>query len=251
MHINQITRFPIKGFYGQNVESAEVSQAGMAGDRRFGVFHPSRVKNRSPAGWSPKVNFLQMVFEAFLGVYETEFDAAGEVLTLQVDGRTFGPFDLTKEAGRADLACQIRALGDLEDEGPLEIIEGVESSLTDRSVPCITLANPASLADLESKLGRSLGRDRFRMNAWFEGFEAWAEHDLVGKTLRLGETLEVKVLERVDRCRAVNLTPGERAWNPDDINVHMKRIYDHNDLGLLCACTVPGRFHLGDSITVL
>ncbi len=251
MRIEQITRFPIKGFYGQNVESAEVSQAGMAGDRRFGIFHPSRVKNRSPAGWSPKVNFLQMVFEAFLGVYETEFDATGEALTLRIEGQTYGPYDLTSDEGRNALATQIRALGDLEDEGPLKVIEGVESSLTDRSVPCITLANPASLADLEAKLGRSLGRERFRMNAWFEGLDAWAEHELMGKTLRLGDTLEVKVLERVDRCRAINLTPGERNWNPDDINVHMKRIYDHNDLGLLCACTTPGRFQLGDSIAVL
>ena len=117
-------------------------------------------------------------------------------------------------------------------------------------MPCITIANPASLADLEHKLGCDLGRERFRMNIWTEGLEAWAEHDLVGKTLRLG-TLEVEVLERVDRCRAINLTPGEMAWNPDDINVHMKRIYDHNDLGLLCACKTPGSFAVGDSIHVL
>ena len=250
MIIDQITRYPIKGFYGQDISEAHVTKAGLAGDRRFGVFHPSRVKNRSPAGWSPKVNFLQMVFEAFLGIYETKFDAAGEVLTLDVEGKTYGPYNLTTDEGRAALTTQIRAFGDLEDEGPLEIIEGVKENLTDRKVPCITLANPASLKDLESKLGRDLGRTRFRMNAWFTGLEAWAEHDLVGKTLRLG-TLEVEVLEPVDRCRAINLTPGERAWNPDDINVHMKRIYDHNNLGLLCAPVTPGRFTLGDSLEVL
>ncbi len=250
MIIEQITRYPIKGLFGQDVTQAQVSARGMAGDRRFGIYHPSRVKNRSPAGWSPKVNFLQMVFEAFLGVYETEFDAAGEVLTLRVEGQTYGPFDLTAEADRAALCAQIRAFGDLEDDGPLELIEGVEQNLTDRKVPCVTLANPASLTDLEANLGRDLGRTRFRMNAWFSGLEAWAEHDLVGKRLRIG-TVELDVLEPVDRCRAVNLTPGERMWNPDDINVHMKRLYDHNCLGLLCAPVAAGQFALGDAIEVL
>ena len=68
--------------------------------------------------------------------------------------------------------------------------------------------------------------------------------------MRLG-TLEVEVLEPVDRCRAINLTPGERAWNPDDINVHMKRIYDHNNLGLLCGCRTPGTFEIGDTISIV
>ena len=249
MIIEQITRYPIKGFFGQDLTKATMNPSGMVGDRRFGIYHPSRVKNRSPAGWSPKVNFLQMVFEAFLGIYETSFDAAGEVLTLRVEGTTFGPYNLTDAADRQALTDQIRALGHLEDEGPLEVIEGVDQNLTDRRVPCITLANPASLNDLESVLGRDLGRDRFRMNAWFSGLAAWAEHDLVGKTLRLG-TLELEVLEPVDRCRAINLTPGTSAWNPDDINVHMKRHYDHNNLGLLCACKTPGSFKIGDSIEV-
>ena len=251
MRIEQITRFPIKGFYGQNLKTAEVSPAGMAGDRRYGIFHPSRIKNRSPSGWSPKVNFLQMVFEAFLGAYETEFDAAGDVLTLKVAGRILGPFDLKEAEGRAALAAQIRALGDVEDEGLLEVVEGVDSSLTDRNVPCITLANPTSLADLEAKVGRVLGRARFRMNVWFSGQAAWAEHDLVGKTLRLGDRLEVEVLELVDRCRAINLTPGQRAWSRDDLNVHMKRIYGHNNLGLLCRCKTAGRCSLGDGIAII
>lgn len=250
MIIEQITRYPIKGFFGQDLHQAQVSQAGMAGDRRFGIYHPSRVKNRSPAGWSPKVNFLQMVFEAFLGVYETSFDTAGEALTLTIEGQTYGPYDLTHAAGRAALTAQIRALGHLEDDGPLEVIEGLDQSLTDRKDPCITLANPASLADLERVLGRDLGRVRFRMNAWFTGLDAWAEHDLVGKVLRLG-TLEVQVLEPVDRCRAINLTPGTSAWNTDDINVHMKRHYGHNNLGLLCVCKTPGAFQIGDSISIL
>ena len=250
MIIDQITRYPIKGFYGQDLTRADVTDRGMAGDRRFGVYHPQRVKNRTPAGWSPKVNFLQMVFEAFLGAYTTEFDAAGQVLTLTVDSQTFGPYDLTIEPGRHALCTQIRAFGDLKDPGPLELVEGVEQSLTDRKVPCITLANPASLADLESTLGRPLGRTRFRMNAWFTGLPAWAEHDLVGRTLRLG-SLEVEVLELVDRCRAINLAPGSRTWNPEDINVHMKRHYGHNNLGLLCAPVTPGSFAVGDAIQPL
>lgn len=250
MIVTQITRYPIKGFYGQDVQTTTMSHRGMAGDRRYGIYHPARVKNRSPAGWSPKVNYLQMVFEAFLGGYATSFDASGTVLTLNVEGETYGPFDLTDQVSRQRLADQIRAFGHLEDEGPLEIVEGVDQNLTDRRVPCLSLANPASLKDLETKLGRDLGRARFRMNAWFEGLDAWAENDLVGKTLRIG-TLELEVLEPIDRCRAINLTPGEMTWNADDINVHMKRIYDHNDLGILCSCKTPGSFKLGDLIEVV
>ena len=250
MQIEQINRFPLKGFYGQTLDEGVMSERGMLGDRRFGVYHPQRVINRSPAGWSPKVNYLQMVFEAFLGGYACDWSADGTSVTLTVEGQAFGPFDLTLEAGRAGLSSQIRALGHLVDEGPLEIVEGQDQNLTDRKVPCITIANPASLADLEAKLGRPLDRERFRMNVWLEGLEAWAEHELVGKTLRLG-TLEVEVLERVDRCRAINLTPGQMQWNGDDINVHMKRIYGHHDLGILCSCKTPGRFKIGDPIEVL
>ena len=250
MKIEQIVRYPLKGFYGQNLVEGTMDARGMAGDRRFGVYHPRRVVNRSPAGWSPKVNYLQMVFEAFLGGYACSWSPNGASLSLRVDGQDFGPFDLTGDAGRAALAAQVRALGHLVDAGPLEIVEGVGQNLTDRKVPCLSLANPASLADLESKLGRSLDRERFRMNVWLDGLAAWAEHDLVGKTLRRG-TREVEVLERVDRCRAINLTPGEMDWNPDDINVHMKRIYGHHDLGILCSCKTPGTFNIGDVIEVL
>ena len=247
MIIDQITRFPVKGLYGQNLDHATISARGMSGDRRFGIYHPKRVKNRSPAGWSPKVNFLQMVFESFLGAYETNFDASGEVLKLLIEGQEYGPYDLKTAQGRAELCKQIRLFNDLEDDGPLEVIEGLDQSLTDRKEPCITIGNPASLGDLEKQLDRDLGRSRFRLNAWINGLEAWAEHELVGKRLKIGSA-ELKVIEPVDRCRAINLTPGDRNWNKDDINVHMKRIYGHNCLGLLCVPLTQGSFRIGDEV---
>ena len=35
MTIDQITRFPLKGFYGQDLDQAEVRLTGLVGDRRF------------------------------------------------------------------------------------------------------------------------------------------------------------------------------------------------------------------------
>ena len=133
----------VKRVLCQGLSTGAMTAKGMAGDRRFGVYHPARVKNRSPAGWSPKVNYLQMVFEAFWALC-LPMERRWNDLISNSRGRDYGPYDLTTDTGRAGLAAQIRAFNHLDDQGPLEIVEGVEQNLTDRNVPCITLANPAS-----------------------------------------------------------------------------------------------------------
>ena len=130
------------------------------------------------------------------------------------------------------------------------MVEAQQGNFADRNVPALSLANPASLADFQDKVGQPLSRERFRMNLWVDGLKPWEERDWVGKTLRLGKAT-LRVTEPIVRCRAINLQPGKASWDDDDLNLHLKRAYDHNDFGILCVVETPGSFKIGDEIEIL
>ena len=62
-----------------------------------------------------------------------------------------------------------------------------DRGMTDSDFPSISILNRASLAALGERLGKPLAMERFRGNVWLDGLEPFAEFDLVGRDLRLGE----------------------------------------------------------------
>src|SRR5699024_9115850 len=95
---------------------------------------------------------------------------------------------------------------------PLAFVgDGREPRFQDRPRGFLAAHSRSSLAELSRVMGAPVDEQRFRSNIAIEGLPAWAERDLVGRRVRIGEQ-EFDVQAPIVRCLAINANPdtGER-----------------------------------------
>jgi uncharacterized protein YcbX len=116
-------------------------------------------------------------------------------------------------------------------------------------------ARPVSIFSLSAaaKLGEELGMDidkrRFRANfyvEWDDQDDPFYENSLVGKTLKIGEWLEVVIVERDPRCMMITLDPDTADATPKLLQ-HLARNHA-GDAGVFAAVLQRGRVNKGDRI---
>ena len=79
----------------------------------------------------------------------------------------------------------------------------------------VSIINLASVAAVEDMVGAPVNPLRFRGNVYVEGWPAWSELDLVGKTLTIGGA-RLKIVKRIVRCAATNVDPDT---GPRDLEI--------------------------------
>jgi uncharacterized protein YcbX len=89
---------------------------------------------------------------------------------------------------------------------------------------------------------------RFRANVFVQGWPAWSELDLTGKTLAIGPA-RLKVVKRIVRCAATNVDPetGIRDLNLPQAIMHS---YGHSDCGIYAEVLSAGEIAVGDAIAI-
>ena len=135
-----------------------------------------------------------------------------------------------------------------ESRGRPKLIEAAEGHvLSDHHSPVISMINLASLQDMARVLGSAPDARRFRGNFLIEGMEPWAEFDLCGMQVKVGDTI-LEVTERIDRCGATNVDPdtAERDLN---IPKALMRGYGHIECGVFARVIEGGTVREGDTIT--
>ena len=114
----------------------------------------------------------------------------------------------------------------------------------------IALHSLASLRALSQALGSFDGR-RLRSNIILAlaDDQPFAEDRLAGRTLQLGSTVRLTLLERIPRCRMVSLDPETAEPNPTPL----RWLARHRDgrAGIYARALVPGNVSVGDSVTLL
>jgi uncharacterized protein len=103
-------------------------------------------------------------------------------------------------------------------------------------------------------IARLVGREnldplRFRGNIHLAGLEAWAEFDLVGRTIALG-TAELEVLKRIDRCAATDVDPGA-GLRDLRLVATLEQNLQHHDCGIYARVTRSGLIRPGDAMRVV
>jgi uncharacterized protein YcbX len=146
---------------------------------------------------------------------------------------------------------------DIEDPAFIADLE----ELTGRSLRVYTTqrgifdARPVSLFSLSAaaKLGEELEMDidkrRFRANfyvEWDNQDDPFYENSLVGKTLQIGEWLELMIVERDPRCTMITLDPDTAEPTPKILQ-HLGRKHA-GDAGVFAAVLRRGRVNKGDPI---
>ncbi len=151
-------------------------------------------------GWNPCMNFARGARVPTLQAIGAEWNDATGLLTLTHPDLSPLTIDPDSAAGAAALLDWVALLQPPGRARPARLVSAGRG-MTDTAFESVSVLNQASNAALGRHLGAALGLDRWRANLWLDGMPPWAERDLVGQTLQIGDA-QLKVVEPIGRCRA-------------------------------------------------
>lgn len=252
--LTTLTRYPVKGLSGQILsEVALRTNEGFPLDRVFGFTRPdSGFDPQAPQPLS-KDNFHVLMMDAQLALLDTQYDGVANTLTITDAGKP-QTFDLGQAAGRAAAAAFIRDFLALTMDQTPTLHNASPHRFTDVSVTsaqmmhAVSLINQASVDAFSKTVDAPVDAARFRGNILFDGLPPFAELDMIGQVISIGD-VQLRVLKRTQRCAAteVNLTTGER-----DLKVPylLRKHYGHMDMGIYAQVLTGGTIRPGDTLRV-
>lgn len=200
-----LRRYPVKSMAGEDLQSARVTFAGLAGDRVY-AFVDS--ENRSNFPWMTGRQGHEMIlFRPRLLAppppaeqHPRAEDYGAEVIT--PEGKTFrlGDVKFTKYAEKHfGRSLQLRFS---------------ERSMTD--LYPVSILGMSTVRALSEETAIALDHRRFRANfyARWEDDKPFVEDELVGRELQIGEEVTVRVVKKDGRCVMINLDPETAASSP-------------------------------------
>jgi uncharacterized protein YcbX len=216
-------------------------------DRRYAIENgPSGFEPDAPQ-WMPKTQFLMLMRNERLAALSSRFEDAGNLLTIRKDGRVVAIGDLETAAGRAAIEHYLSQNFGSELRGPPKLLSGRDHSFSDVARKVVSIINLGSVRAIEAMLGGTAVHPlRFRANLYVDGWPAWSELDLLGRTLAIGAA-RLKVVKRIVRCAAVNVDP-ETAVRDLEIPPTLSRNLGHMDCGVYAEVTADGEIGLGDTV---
>jgi uncharacterized protein YcbX len=244
--IASLYRHPIKGFTPERLQAVTLTPgAYFPCDRLFAIENgPSGFDPAAPSHIS-KSRFTVLAKMAEVAKARTAYDEASGILTVEARGMEPLAANLDRDEGTAALCDWLtRFLGD-QVTGPLRVLKGPgRYRFMDDPSGYVSVINLASVRDLAAKMGVPIDPLRFRANLYVEGWDAWAEMDLVGQTLRLGQAA-AEITKPIVRCAATHVDPvtGERDL---DLVSALFQTYGHSYCGLYVRVIEGGAVAVGD-----
>ena len=250
MKIVALARHPVKGLSPEPLTKASlVAGDYFPGDRLYAIENgPSGFDPADPR-WAPKIRYVMLMRDERLAEFQTRYDDATSTLIVSQDGEEAVRGDLSTPEGRAEIAAFFAPLRRDDMHGPTKVLAAPPGfRFTDSTKGFVSLINQASLDALALTLRRPVDARRMRGNILLDGLAPWAEFDLVGKTLAIGEA-RLKVTQRIQRCAATNVDPDTGKRDMEIPHV-MERAYDHADCGVYARVARGGRIAVGDVAVV-
>jgi hypothetical protein len=254
--VESLWRYPVKSMRGEELDEAFAGFSGIYGDRLF-AFRSSA----SPKGFP----YLTAREQQKLLLHSPRFrypDKAARPINL-AEAESMGANPVS--ADFADLMVDVETpTGEtVAIDGPSLIDalrEGIEQKhqLTlMRSERALTDCRPVSIFSLQSarqlakEIGTPIDKRRFRANVYVDLASAggFAENEFVGRSVRIGPKVVVRILERDPRCMMITLDPdtGEK-----ELAILKKVAQAHDGMaGVYGAVMVEGMLHKGDPVEVL
>ena len=247
--ISSLYRYPVKGLSPEPLRrvALEVGQT-LPADRRYAIENGRSGFDAAAPAWLPKPHFLMLQRDQWLARLRTHFDDASRTLTIRRDGAIAAQGDLETAEGRA--AIEQFFAGQYADKikGPPKILSSHGHSFSDVARKVVSIINLASLRAIENLVGQPVNPLRFRANLYVEGWPAWGEFELPGRTLVIGEA-RAQVVKRITRCAAVDVDPETAARDLAIPQALMQRL-GHNECGIYAEVIAGGVIAVGDMVTV-
>lgn len=240
-------RYPVKGLSAEPMQSMALEPGQTAPfDRAYAIENgPGRFDPDDPQ-YLPKIHFLMLMRNERLASLATSFDEETHALTVLRDGKQVARGQLSTPLGRKMLEQFFAAYMEDDLRGPPKIVHAEGHSFSDVSAKCLHIINLASLRELERVVGVPLNPLRFRPNMVVDGLEPFAELNLVGKRISVGN-VELDVIKRTERCAATDVDP-KTAARDTAIPVVLMRTWGHSDFGIYAKVVTGGTAVLGDTV---
>jgi uncharacterized protein len=224
-------RYPVKSMAGEELDGAEVSWHGLAGDRRWAFIRDGQVRSGFP--------WLTMRERPELARYRPRFAEPGrpDASPILVRMPCGGELDVAGPALAAELGPGVRVIKQnrgVFDTFPLSLLT-VQS-----------LASLGRLADRFRPAGPGLAAGRFRPNLLVDApGRDFPEDAWVGRVLRIGE-LRMRVDRRDQRCVMVTIDPVTLVRDP----AVLRAIARERDtrFGVYGSTVEPGRVAVDDPV---
>ena len=244
-------RHPVKGFTPEPLSSARLETGRcFPCDRLYAV-------EDGPSGFDPdnprhisKMRFAVLAKIAEVARVVTAYDEASGELRVEAEGQGTFRAVLTTETGRVAFADWLQAFLGERASGPLRVLTapGDHRFMDDRR-GFVSVINMESVRALEARVGRSLDPLRFRANLYVEGWDAWAENEAIGGTVRIGEGVRARVVKPTGRCRATHVDP-RRGVEDIDLVSQLFNHFGHTILGVYLDVDAGGRVAEGDAVNL-
>jgi uncharacterized protein YcbX len=255
--VESLWRYPVKSMRGEELPLAFLGFSGLYGDRLY-AFRSSAAPKGFPyltAREQPRMLQCRAVFRHPDRMVAPLNLAAAQALAPGVTPLYAGPEDLGVDVESPSLG----RVG-IEDPRLIELLsegkrEGLQLALL-RSERALTDCRPVSLISLQTtrqlsdEVGMALDKRRFRANVYVDlaNGSGFGEVGWVGCRLRIGEKVELSVLEHDPRCKMITLDPETSQATPEVIR---KVTADHGgNAGVYAAVLVEGLAKTGDEITI-
>ncbi len=254
--IDSLWRYPVKSMRGEELDEAFAGYSGIYGDRLF-AFRSSA----SPKGFP----YLTAREQRRLLQYRPHFrypDKAARPVNL-TEAESMGanpvsadPSELTldvetpagKTLGIDDPALMDMLRADIDQKHQLTLMRS-ERALTDcRPVSIFSLQSAAQLAQ---EADTPIDKRRFRANVYVDltSAQGFAENEFVGRSLRIGPKVIIRILERDARCVMITLDPDSGEKTP----AILKKVAQAHEgmAGVYGAVLVEGMLHKRDPVELL
>jgi uncharacterized protein YcbX len=182
-----------------------------------------------------------------LAALRTEFDEATHTLTVRWQGVEAARGNLRTPQGRKAIEGFFARFCADELRGLPRVLYGDGHSFSDVAKKVVSIINLASVAAVEGVVGLPVNPLRFRGNLYVSGWPAWREFDLLGQTVAIGKTVQLKIVKRIQRCAATDVDPDTGIR---DLTIPRTILdnFDHTDCGVYAEVTVAGEIVPDDAI---
>jgi uncharacterized protein YcbX len=254
--VEGLWRYPVKSMRGEELEEAFAGFSGIYGDRLF-AFKSSA----SPKGFPYFTAREQRRLLQYRPHFRYPDKAARPINLTEAESMGANPVSADSSELMIDVQTPDGRTVAIDDPALIDMLRtGIDQKhqLTlMRSERPMTDCRPFSMFSLQSarQLGEETGvpidKRRFRANVYVDltSGGGFAENDFVGRSLRIGPRVVVRILERDARCVMITLDPDTTEKTP----AILKKVAQAHEgmAGVYGAVMVEGMLHKGDSIEVL
>lgn len=240
-------RHPLKSHGREELASVTLTPGqGLPWDRHWALAHHGARLNEGE--WGPCANFVIGSRNPRLMAIDATLNEGTGTLTLTHPDQPALTFHPDQPGDAQRFLEWVRPLCD-PDRAPARLFQVPGRGLTDTDYPSVSLINLASGRALSAHMGADLSPLRWRANLWVEGWDAYAERDLVGCQLRIGEAI-LKVIEPKVRCKATTANPATGVRDVDTL-AGLRALFNDQNFGLYARVTQGGTIRRDDQIEIL